>query len=39
MALISFIRNAGSAMKVGVVGHRSLIEKVPLMKFITAMLK
>lgn len=39
MDLIGFIGNAVGAMKVGIVGHRSSIEKVPLVKFITAMLK
>lgn len=39
MDLIGFIGNAAGAMKVGIVGHRSSIEKAPLIKFITAMLK
>jgi sugar/nucleoside kinase (ribokinase family) len=37
--LIGFIGNAAGAMKVGIVGHRSSIEKTPLIKFITAILK
>jgi rfaE bifunctional protein nucleotidyltransferase chain/domain len=36
---IGFIGNAAGAIKVGIVGHRSSVQKVPLMKFITAVLK
>ncbi len=36
---IGFIGNAAGAMKVGIVGHRKSIEKVPLMKFISTLLK
>ncbi len=39
MSLIGFVGNAVGAMKVGIVGHRSSIEKVPLIKFLTAILK
>ncbi len=34
-----FIGNAVGALKVGIVGHRQSVEKVPLMKFITTLLK
>jgi rfaE bifunctional protein nucleotidyltransferase chain/domain len=36
---VAFIGNAAGAIKVGIVGHRSSVEKVPLVKFITALLK
>lgn len=36
---VGFVGNAAGAMKVGIVGHRNSIEKVPLIKFITALLK
>lgn len=36
---IGFIGNAVGAIKVGIVGHRQPVEKVPLVKFITALLK
>ena len=39
MELVGFVGNAAGAMKVGIVGHRSFIEKVPLMKYITTLLK
>ncbi|MBF0095229.1 MAG: adenylyltransferase/cytidyltransferase family protein [Alphaproteobacteria bacterium] len=39
MADIGLIGNAAGAMKVGIVGHRSSVEKVPLLKFLTALLK
>lgn len=39
MELVGFLGNAAGAMKVGIVGHRSSVEKVPLIKFITALLK
>lgn len=39
MDMIGFLGNAVGAMKVGIVGHRSSVEKVPLIKFITALLK
>jgi rfaE bifunctional protein nucleotidyltransferase chain/domain len=39
MEEIGFIGNAAGAIKVGIVGHRQYIEKVPLMKFLTALLK
>src|ERR1700744_4094095 len=36
---VAFIGNAAGAIKVGIVGHRSSVEKAPLVKFITALLK
>lgn len=36
---VGFIGNAAGAMKVGIVGHRASVEKVPLLKFITTLLK
>ncbi|MAH84009.1 MAG: cytidyltransferase [Rhodospirillaceae bacterium TMED8] len=39
MQLIGFIGNAAGAMKVGIVGHRTFIEKVPLMRYISTLLK
>ncbi len=35
----AFIGNAAGAMKVGIVGHRTSVEKVPLLKFVTTLLK
>ena len=37
--LIGFIGNAAGAIKVGTLGHRASIEKIPLMRFITTLLK
>jgi rfaE bifunctional protein nucleotidyltransferase chain/domain len=39
MELVGFFGNAAGAMKVGIVGHRSSVEKVPMIKFLTALLK
>lgn len=39
MEQIGFIGNAAGALKVGIVGHRSSIEKVPLVKFLTTLMK
>jgi hypothetical protein len=39
MELIAFIGNAVGAMKVGIVGHRNSVEKVPLVKYLQALLK
>ncbi|MBT4044091.1 MAG: adenylyltransferase/cytidyltransferase family protein [Rhodospirillaceae bacterium] len=39
MELVGLIGNAVGAMKVGIVGHRSSVQRVPLMKFLTALLK
>ena len=36
---VAFIGNAAGAIKVGIVGHRNSVEKVPLVKFVTALLK
>lgn len=36
---VGFIGNAAGAMKVGIVGHRSAVEKIPMIKFLTAVLK
>lgn len=37
--LVGFVGNAVGALKVGIVGHRRSIEKIPLIKFMTAILK
>jgi sugar/nucleoside kinase (ribokinase family) len=37
--LVGLIGNAVGAIKVGIVGHRRSVEKVPVMKFLTALLK
>lgn len=39
MELAGFLGNAVGAIKVGIVGHRSSVEKAPLVKFLTAILK
>lgn len=39
MDVAAFIGNAAGALKVGIVGHRNSIEKAPLVKFLTAILK
>ena len=39
MDLVGLIGNAVGAMKVGTVGHRKSVEKIPLMKYITALLR
>jgi rfaE bifunctional protein nucleotidyltransferase chain/domain len=36
---VAFLGNAAGAIKVGIVGHRSSVEKVPLVKFVTTLLK
>ncbi|KAF0225606.1 MAG: ADP-heptose [Rhodospirillaceae bacterium] len=36
---VGFIGNAAGAIKVGIVGHRRSVEKAPLIKFITTLLK
>jgi len=36
---IGFIGNAAGAIKVGIVGHRQYVAKVPLVKFLTAIMK
>jgi rfaE bifunctional protein nucleotidyltransferase chain/domain len=37
--IVGFIGNAAGAMKVGIVGHRQAIDKVRLIKYVTALLK
>jgi len=39
MSDVGFIGNAAGAIKVGIVGHRQSVEKIPLMKFVNALLK
>ncbi len=39
MDLVGFLGNAVGALKVGIVGHRSSVEKVALIKYVTALLK
>lgn len=39
MERVGFIGNAAGALKVGIVGHRSSVEKVPLVKFLTTLMK
>jgi rfaE bifunctional protein nucleotidyltransferase chain/domain len=39
MEQVGFIGNAVGAMKVGIVGHRTSVEKVPLIKFLTTLMK
>jgi rfaE bifunctional protein nucleotidyltransferase chain/domain len=39
MVDVGFVGNAAGAMKVGIVGHRQSIEKIPLMKFVNTLLK
>ncbi len=39
MELVGFVGNAVGAMKVGIIGHRQSVEKVPLLKYLTALLK
>lgn len=36
---IGFVGNAAGAIKVGIVGHRQSVEKIPLVRFITTLLK
>ena len=37
--ITGFIGNAVGALKVGIVGHRRSVEKIPLQKYITTLLK
>jgi rfaE bifunctional protein nucleotidyltransferase chain/domain len=39
MSDVGFVGNAAGAIKVGIVGHRQSVEKVPLMKFVNTLLK
>lgn len=36
---VGFVGNAAGALKVGIVGHRASVEKVPLVKFLTTLMK
>ena len=39
MEILGLIGNAVGAMKVGTVGHRQSVEKIPMLKYVTALLK
>jgi hypothetical protein len=39
LATVGFLGNVAGAMKVGIVGHRSFIERAPFLKYLTALLK
>jgi rfaE bifunctional protein nucleotidyltransferase chain/domain len=39
MSDVGFVGNAAGAIKVGIVGHRQSVEKIPLMKFVSTLLK
>lgn len=39
MPILGFLGNAAGAIKVGIVGHRSSVDRVPFIKFITALMK
>lgn len=39
MEQVGFIGNAVGAMKVGIIGHRASVEKIPLIKFLTTLMK
>lgn len=39
IAVVGFVGNAAGAVKVNIIGHRRPVEKVPLIKFMTALLK
>lgn len=39
MEVVAFAGNAAGAIKVGIVGHRKHVEKVPLLKYVTTLLK
>jgi len=39
MELVGFVGNAAGAMKVSIVGHRRSIERIPLVRYITTLLK
>ena len=39
MEVAGFIGNAVGALKVGIVGHRQSVEKIPVQKYITTLLK
>lgn len=39
MELVGFIGNAVGAIKIGIVGHRQSVEKIPLLKYLSTLLK
>jgi sugar/nucleoside kinase (ribokinase family) len=39
LELVGFVGNAVGAIKVGIVGHRSSVERIALLKYLTALLK
>jgi hypothetical protein len=39
MEHVGFIGNAAGSIKVGIVGHRRSVDKAPLVKYLTALLK
>ncbi len=39
LGTVAFLGNVAGAMKVGIVGHRSFIERAPYIKYLTALLK
>jgi hypothetical protein len=39
MEVAGFIGNVVGALKVGIVGHRQSVEKVPVQKYVTTLLK
>lgn len=39
MGHVGFIGNAAGAIKVGIIGHRRSVERAPLVKFVTALMK
>lgn len=39
MEVVAFAGNAAGGIKVGIVGHRKYVEKVPLIKYVTTLLK
>ena len=39
LSTVAFLGNVAGAMKVGIVGHRSFIERAPYIKYLTALLK
>ena len=39
MSDVGFVGNAAGALKVGIIGHRSSVERAPFVKFLTALLK
>lgn len=39
MEVVAFAGNAAGAIKVGIIGHRKYVEKIPLIKYLTTLLK